>query len=101
MTTISGMTVILTAHKTQDGSVVGQVEWERAGFMDTRGGPDYPPDLHTRFGDLPGQEGEQVTTGRYPVINVNDAWELQSVLSVVVPGIEHAYQQSDDGRRTA
>ena len=101
VTTISGMTVILTAHKTQDGSAVGQVEWERAGFMDTRDGPDYPPDLHSRFGDLADQEGEQVTTGRYPVIKVNDAWELQSVLSVVAPGIEHAYQESDHGRRTA
>jgi protein-L-isoaspartate O-methyltransferase len=101
VTTISGMTVILTAHKTQDGSAVGQVEWERAGFMDAREGPDYPPDLHTRFGDLPDQEGEQVTAGRYPVINLNDAWELESVLSVVAPGIEHAYQESHDGRRTA
>ena len=101
VTTITGMTVIITADKRQDGTAVGQVEWDRAGFMATRHGADYPPDLHARFGTVPDQDGEQITKGRYPVVNVSEAWELQSVLSVLAPGIEHYYQQDDDGRRTA
>jgi len=34
-------------------------------------------------------DGDQVTVGRYPVVNVNDAWELYSTLGLTLPGIEH------------
>ena len=36
-----------------------------------------------------------------PVVNVTEAWELCSMLSVVAPGIQHHYQESPDGQRTA
>jgi hypothetical protein len=42
VTTISGTALILTADKTDDGGVTGRIEWDRAGFMHTRTGADYP-----------------------------------------------------------
>jgi hypothetical protein len=43
VTTITGTALILTADKTDDGGAIGRIEWNRAGFMSTRTGPDYPP----------------------------------------------------------
>jgi hypothetical protein len=34
-------------------------------------------------------------------VNVGNAWELHSMLGVTLPGIEHHYQETGDGRRTA
>jgi protein-L-isoaspartate O-methyltransferase len=100
VTTISHMPIIITADKTADGGATGQVEWDRAGFMETRSGPDYPADPYQRHPELLDPDGE-ATTGRYPVIDVKEAWELWAMLEVLAPGIHHRYQQSDDGRRTA
>jgi hypothetical protein len=94
------MPIIITADKTADGGASGQVEWDRAGFMETRTGPDYPADLYQRHPELLDPDGE-VTTGRYPVVDVKEAWELWAMLGVLAPGIQHRYQQTDDGRRTA
>jgi hypothetical protein len=38
--------------------------------------------------------------GRYPVVDVMEAWELRSMVTVLVPGVEHHYREVD-GRRTA
>jgi len=74
---------------------------ERAGFMHARAGPDYAPDLLRAMpGALDGDAGD-VTTGRYPVINTERAWELYSMLGVTVPGLEHHFQTGPDGKRTA
>ena len=45
-------------------------------------------------------EGDEVSTGRYPVLDVASAWELRSMLEVTTPGIELAYEESGR-RRTA
>jgi protein-L-isoaspartate O-methyltransferase len=98
---LAGTGLLVTADKTEDGGAFGRTEWYRAGFMAARSGPDYAPallDLHPEARD---GEGESVTTGRYPVVNVDSAWELQSMLGVTVPGIEHHYQSGEDGTRTA
>jgi hypothetical protein len=55
-------------------------------------------ELFTAIGDA---DGDQVTAGRFPVVNVNDAWELYSTLGLTVPGIEHHFEQDRDGTRTA
>lgn len=69
VTTLTGTGLIVTATKTPDGGAAGRTEWERAGFMHARTGPDYAPDLlRVMPGALDGDAGE-VTTGRYPVIN--------------------------------
>jgi protein-L-isoaspartate O-methyltransferase len=100
VTTITGTGLILTADKTDDGGAAGRIEWDRGGFMPTRTGPDYPPQLHESYITPLVTDGEQISQGRYPVINVAEAWELWSMLSVLTPGIEHHYQL-DDGTRTA
>lgn len=101
VTTITDTTIIIVADKTEDGGAAGQVQWDRAGFMGTRSGPDYPPSPWREFDLLRDREGEQVAKGRYPVTNVQEAWELQSMLEVTTPGIKHYYQEDEDGRRTA
>ncbi|MGH3382770.1 MAG: protein-L-isoaspartate O-methyltransferase family protein [Actinoallomurus sp.] len=100
VTTITGTNVILTADKTEDGGAEGRVEWDRAGFMETRAGADYPPQLTERFTAVRDAEGEQVTQGGYPVINVAESWELYSMLGVLAPGIECHFEE-DGEKRTA
>jgi protein-L-isoaspartate O-methyltransferase len=100
VTTIAGTGLILTADKTDDGGALGQIEWDRAGFMLSRHGPGYPPPLWERNEAARDGDGEHVTRGWYPVLNVMEAWELWSMITVLVPGVEHYYRE-EDGRRTA
>jgi protein-L-isoaspartate O-methyltransferase len=46
VTTITGTSLIITAGKTPDGGASGRTEWDRAGFMHTRSGPDYQGHHH-------------------------------------------------------
>ncbi|MGH4005419.1 MAG: methyltransferase domain-containing protein [Pseudonocardiaceae bacterium] len=101
VTTIAGTALIITADKTDDGGAVGRIEWDRAGFMHTRTGADYPSGLREVFAVVREVDGDRVSVGRFPVVNVVQAWEIWSMLGIVAPGIEHHYQQDDDGRRTA
>jgi len=101
VTTITGTNLILTADKTEDGGAAGRTEWDRAGFMHARQGRAYPPAMLERFTAIRDADGDQVTAGRFPVVNVNDAWELYSTLGLVLPGIEHHYEQAPGGTRTA
>ncbi|MGH3772304.1 MAG: methyltransferase domain-containing protein [Pseudonocardiaceae bacterium] len=104
VTTITGTALILTADKTDDGGATGRIEWDRAGFMHTRTGPDYPPDLHSMLDEIRDANGDHVRTGRYPVTNVVEAWELWSTLGILHPGIEHHYEShgtGDDSTRIA
>jgi protein-L-isoaspartate O-methyltransferase len=101
VTVIAGTTAILTATKQDDGWVEGRIEWDRAGFMATRTGLDYPLGVDELFTAIEHADGEDVATGRYPVIQVAEAWELASVLEVTAPGIEHYYEEDNDGNRTA
>ncbi|MGH3866221.1 MAG: methyltransferase domain-containing protein [Pseudonocardiaceae bacterium] len=101
VTTITDTALILTADKTDDGGAIGRIEWDRAGFMPTRIGADYPPGLEEQFAVVRQAEGDQVRVGRYPVVNVVEAWEIWSMLGIIAPGIEHHYHQDDDGQRTA
>ena len=100
VTTIAGTGLILTADKTDDGGAMGRIEWDRAGFMVSRHGPGYPPPLWDRSEAARDQAGEEVSQGRYAVVNVMEAWELWSMLTVLAPGVEHYYQEAAD-RRTA
>ena len=96
VTAIANTSLIVTAEKTADGGAVGQVEWMAGGFMPARKGADYPPD---RTG-LPVESGE-TTQGRYPVPDILRTWDLRSMLELIAPGIDHRFERSGDGRRTA
>ena len=98
VTTIARTGLILTADKTDDGGAMGRIEWDRAGFMVSRNGPGYPPPLWERNEAAHDEDGEQITHGRYPVLNVMDAWELWSMVTVLAPGVEHYYSEDGDLR---
>ncbi len=100
VTTIGSTSLIVTAEKQQDGSAVGRVEWDRAGFMRTRHGADYPPGPRENFAEAREQDGEDVTTGPDPVFDVEQAWNLASILDIMVPGVLCGYAE-DAGLRTA
>ncbi|MEE1929253.1 methyltransferase domain-containing protein [Streptomyces sp. TRM 70351] len=100
VTTLTGTTIIIGAQKTPDGGAVGRVERDWAGFMHARHGPAYPPRLIEQFPQAREQEGEEVSTGRYPVLNVSDAWEVSTHLTLTAPGVETHYEELGD-RRTA
>ncbi len=96
VTTIAGTTIIITARKTADDGAWGTVEYDRAGFMHTRTTAGQPQKATAVPAD-----GGDVTTGRHPVINLDRAGELQSVLALAAPGIDHAHNQDHTGLRTA
>ncbi|WP_030740266.1 protein-L-isoaspartate O-methyltransferase [Streptomyces sp. NRRL S-31] len=98
VTTLANTGLILTADKTDDGRAVGRIEWDRAAFMATRSGDDYPPGLEYLFTTAREEEGE-VTRSPFPVLDVAQAWEVWSMLSLVAPGIEHRTGTDDDGSR--
>ena len=101
VTTLAGTGLLVTARKHEDGCAYGQTEFDRAGFMTARSGPDYPPSLLEAIpGALDGDAGD-VTAGRYPVVDTASAWELFSMLGVTVPGLEHHYRADPGGTRTA
>ncbi|SNQ51541.1 Protein-L-isoaspartate carboxylmethyltransferase [Frankia canadensis] len=99
VTTISGTHMVVTATSTPHG-FVGMVEFEPAGFMNTRTGDDYPPTL-VESDDLDVRDGEHVGTGRYPVLHIAEAWELSSLFSLAAPGVQHRYRREPDGQHTA
>ena len=101
VTVLAGTMAILTAQKGDDGWAEGRIEWDRAGFMAARHGSGYPTNLDQLFNAIQHRDGEQVTRGRYPVIQINEAWELKSMLEVTAPGIEHYYEETAEGTRTA
>ena len=101
VTTLIGTGLLVTADKTPDGGAVGRTEWHRAGFMAARTGPDYPPSLFDQLPAARSGSGDEVSTGRYPVVNVASAWELFSMLGVTAPGIQQHYEETPDGTRTA
>jgi protein-L-isoaspartate O-methyltransferase len=100
VTTIGGTSLIVTAEKQEDGSAVGRVEWDRAGFMRTRHGADYPPGPRDILAVAREQDGEDVTVGPYPVVDVEQAWDLASMLDITVPGVLYGYAE-DAELRTA
>ncbi|MFE4860775.1 methyltransferase domain-containing protein [Streptomyces sp. NPDC056670] len=93
-TTIGRTCLIITGWKHGDGDVLGQVEPDMAGFMLTRSGDDYPPGLAELFALARNAEGDERSTGRYPVVDVANAWELRSMLEVTTPGVELGYETS-------
>jgi hypothetical protein len=99
VTNLAGTGLVIAADRTPDGGARGQVTWQRAGFMATRAGEDYPPGLSTGYAWT--AEGEEVSVGRYPVIQVAEAWELMSAVALAAPGVEHSYAVDADGVRTA
>jgi protein-L-isoaspartate O-methyltransferase len=101
VTTITGTGLIVTADKTPDEGAAGVTEWDRAGFMHIRTGSACPPGVPGQFAIICDAEGEQVSTGRYPVVNVAEAWDLFSTLGVTLPGVQHHYEEPGDGQRIA
>ncbi|WP_435599978.1 methyltransferase domain-containing protein [Streptomyces sp. C10-9-1] len=93
-TTLARTSLIITGWKDRNGDVVGQVERDMAGFMLTRSGDDYPPALAELFALARGADGDEAGTGRYPVLDVANAWELRSMLEVTAPGVEPGYETS-------
>ncbi|MEW2581462.1 protein-L-isoaspartate(D-aspartate) O-methyltransferase [Streptomyces syringium] len=100
VTTIASTSLLVTAEKTEDGGATGRVEWDRAGFMHARHGADYPPHLAALLATAREHDGDDISTGRYPVVHVTEAWDLASMLDVMAPGIEHQFDE-DDKQRTA
>lgn len=65
--------------------------------MPTRSGEDYPPLLDDVFAKARSDDGEEVTTSPFPVINVMASWGVWSMLSLEAPGIEHRMGTGEDG----
>lgn len=97
-TTLGRTCLIITGWKHGNGDVIGQVERDMAGFMLTRSGDDYPPALAELFALARSTEGGERSTGRYPVVDVAEAWELRSMLEITTPGVELGYETHDRTR---
>lgn len=99
MTTIAKTGLLLVADKTEDGGAAGFISEEKAAFMQTRHGDDYADDATDElFRHVQDAQGESVTTSRYPLLYVPDAWEVWSMMELAVPGIEYRWDQDDKTR---
>lgn len=98
VTTIADTGLLLTADKTPEGGATGRIEWDRAAFMRTRSGADYPPSLSPFLEQVRDKAGDLISISSYPVVQVVEGWELWSTLSVLHPGVEHHYEESGEGR---
>lgn len=96
VTTITGTSLIITADKQEDGGAAGRVEWDRAGFMRTRHGNDYPARNRDSLEHARTEEGEQVESSPFPVMDVVNAWDVSTMLALIAPGIEHRFITYDD-----
>ena len=101
VTPIAGTMLILTADKTPDGGAAGRTEWDRGAFMPAEADPGAPQIPAAVFGAAVKADGEQVGPGRYPVVDVARSWDLCSALGLAVPGVQHDFAVTADGRRTA
>ncbi|MGI5444163.1 methyltransferase domain-containing protein [Streptomyces sp. CA-243310] len=101
VTTIAGTSLLITATKNADGGASGSVSWDRAGFMVARHGDDYPARRPKETITAQIQEDAAKCVYPLPVVDVESAWDLQSMLDLAVPGIEHAYWEDDEGLRHA
>lgn len=93
VTTIAGTTAILTADKLDDGRAFGRIERDWAGFMPARHDDHAPPAGPARA-DI-SDAGE--APGRYPIVVVEDAWELATMLAIEHPGISTGHTRNPDG----
>ncbi|QNP70644.1 methyltransferase domain-containing protein [Streptomyces roseirectus] len=98
VTTLARTCLLVTGWKDRSGDVVGRVERDMAGFMSTRSGSDFPPAQTELFALARDAEGEHRSSGRYPVVDIENAWELRSMLEVTTPGVEIDYRSDGDSR---
>ncbi|GAV42086.1 methyltransferase domain-containing protein [Streptomyces acidiscabies] len=98
VTTLARTCLLVTGWKDQSGDVVGRVERDMAGFMLTRSGSDFPPARTELFTLAHNAEGEHRSSGRYPVVDIENAWELRSMLEVTTPGVEIDYRSEGESR---
>ncbi|MFI1824847.1 methyltransferase domain-containing protein [Streptomyces sp. NPDC020412] len=98
VTTLARTGVIITGWKRANGDVTGVVERSPAGFMSARSGADHPPP--SVLAEAQAADGEVISTGRYPVLDIPSTWELRSMLEIAAPGVEATFHE--EGRtRTA
>ncbi|MBR7839261.1 hypothetical protein KDL01_38730 [Actinospica durhamensis] len=97
---IAGTSITIAARKLEDGGAWGRVELEPGGFMRTRGPGDYPPPLVGRITAEMTYSDEDASVSPYPVVNLDQAPELSSLLALTVPGIEWVHDTGADGAQS-
>lgn len=98
---IAGTGLLLVADKTEDGGATGHIVHDPVSFMRTRHGDDHDaPQPGADVWKAADGDGDTVTSGRYPLLNVSDSWEVSSMLELSSPGIEHRKDLSGDGLTT-
>lgn len=103
VTTLEGTGLILTADKATSGqyAATGRIEWDRAQFMAARASYDTGTGLRNVRLLVDEMTNGESTTGRYPVINVSNSWELASLMQISAPGTRHDYREYKAGGRIA
>ncbi|WP_237103633.1 methyltransferase domain-containing protein [Nonomuraea sp. MG754425] len=97
-TTLAGMGLVLTAEKREDGSASGRVERDRAMFMRARGGPACSPHDPALRARALAADGEQIERGRFPALEVVEAWDVRTMLEIIAPGVQHHYEEKGGTR---
>lgn len=99
VTTVADTSLMIVADVGQDGTAQGVVVPDHGRFMPVRRGDDYVSRLPEGYQLAREGEGESVTIGRRPVPDWWNEWQLATMVSLALPGMEIRTQQSGNGER--
>jgi len=94
---IADTQLVVCADKTPDGGAIGQVNAYSAGFMQERHA-EHSQESET---GQPAVKGGDHRAARYPVVDVDGSWDLQSAFGLTAPGVHASYSERDGIRALA
>ncbi|MFE5597529.1 methyltransferase domain-containing protein [Streptomyces sp. NPDC056549] len=100
VTTITGTSLILYADKTPDGGAVGRTSFDPASFMAPRQADDYEETVSASVWTSAETADGEASVSRHFLVFVPEAWSIQSMLQLQIPGIEHRHQWHPDRSHT-
>lgn len=88
---IAGTTLVVCADKRPGGGASGLVDAYTAGFMEARHGADYEA-----AAPCPEEQADaERRPGRYPVVDIDESWDLRSAFGLAAPGVRASFTSRD------
>lgn len=99
VTTIAFTSLMVVAEVRSDGTAEGGVASDHGHFMTVRHGEDYASRLPEGYQRARDGDGDTVTTGKRPIPDWWQDWQLSTVFELTTPGVQVRTQTDEDGER--